>query len=233
MFDISDAHHFRKLIAGWCMIFAPALALAGAIVSPELKTSEGAQLAIVADSADRWYISNLLFLAAIVLAVPAVLGLMHMLRERQVAFGHIGGGLGLFGLLMLMAQTAIAMVVWQMVAGGDRGDMAALWDRVNTTAGTLIPFFIGSFAFGAGFLVLAWGLWEARAVHWTMALCTAAGAVAVNIAFPLGSITLAIVGAAVLFVGLASIGRMVLTESDEEWEHTPEFRGFRPAATAG
>jgi hypothetical protein len=66
-----------------------------------------------------------------------------------------------------------------------------------------------------------------------MAICTAAGAVALNIAFPLGSVTLAIVGAAVLFVGLGSIGRMILTETDEEWEHTPEFHGFRPAATTG
>jgi hypothetical protein len=24
---------------------------------------------------------------------------------------------------------------------------------------------------------------------------------------------------------------MVLLETDEDWEHTPEFKGFRPAAT--
>jgi hypothetical protein len=104
---------------------------------------------------------------------------------------------------------------------------------VNTTTGTFIPFFIGAFAFGAGFLLLAWGLWMARAVHWTMAVCMAAGAVAINIAFPAGSLTLAIVGAAVLFVGLGSIGRIVLAETDEDWEHTPEFRGFGGPVTAG
>jgi hypothetical protein len=26
----------------------------------------------------------------------------------------------------------------------------------------------------------------------------------------------------------AQVGRMVLVESDEDWEHTPEYRGFRP-----
>jgi hypothetical protein len=41
---------------------------------------------------------------------------------------------------------------------------------------------------------------------------------------------MAIVGGALLFVGLASIGRVVLSESDADWEHTPEVKGFRPAA---
>ena len=232
MFDISDAHHFRKMIAGWCMIFSPVLALAATIVSPQLHTDEAAQLAVVGAHPDRWYLSNLFALAAIVLAVPAVLGLMHMLRERRAAVGHVGGGLALFGLLMLMAQTAVAMVVWQMVAGGDQAQMAALWDRVNTTTGMFIPFFLGQFAFGLGFLVLAWGLWMARAVHWTMALCLAAGAVAVNVGFPTASLTLAIIGAAILVVGLGSIGRMVLAETDEDWEHTPEFTGFGPATAS-
>ena len=34
--------------------------------------------------------------------------------------------------------------------------------------------------------------------------------------------------AAFLVVGLGAIGRMVLRETDEAWEHTPEYEGFRP-----
>jgi len=48
---------------------------------------------------DAWYVAQLIGLVSIVLAVPAVLGLMHMLREREVAWGHIGGGLAMLGLL--------------------------------------------------------------------------------------------------------------------------------------
>ena len=41
-----------------------------------------------------------------------------------------------------------------------------------------------------------------------------------------------VVATAILLVGLGSIGRTVLTESVEDWEHTPEHRGgFRPAAS--
>ena len=39
---------------------------------------------------------------------------------------------------------------------------------------------------------------------------------------------LAIVAAALLAVGLGAIGHMVLRESDEAWERTPEYEGFRP-----
>jgi len=31
-----------------------------------------------------------------------------------------------------------------------------------------------------------------------------------------------------MLVAFRSIGWTVLTESDEDWEHTPEFRAFRP-----
>ena len=42
--------------------------------------------------------------------VPAVLGLMHMLREREVAFGHVGGGLAMLGLLAFTGIVAMELV---------------------------------------------------------------------------------------------------------------------------
>ena len=38
---------------------------------------------------------------------------------------------------------------------------------------------------------------------------------------------LAFAGAAVSLIGFGSVGMMVLAETDEEWEHTPEIEGFR------
>src|SRR5436309_2593295 len=99
MFGVSDAHHFRKMVAGFCMVVAPLFALAGFIVHPAVHTNESAQLSVVSAHMDRWYLANLLLFVSVVLAVPAALGLMHMLREREVAFGHVGGGLALMGLM--------------------------------------------------------------------------------------------------------------------------------------
>jgi hypothetical protein len=229
MSHLSDAHHFRKMVAGMCMIFGPLLLLVGLVIHPESKTDEGAQLAVIADNLDQWYVAHLLILISIALAVPAVLGLMHMLRERQVAFGHVGGGLGLLGLLALVGIVTIdGFVGWQAATVGDRGAMTTLFHQLNDTAGVVIPFFAASFAFSVGLVCLAFGLYRARAVQWWMSLFLVVAAACFAVAMPAALDWLAILGGAFLFVGLGSVGRMVMAESDEDWEHTPEYEGFRP-----
>jgi hypothetical protein len=52
----------------------------------------------------------------------------------------------------------------------------------------------------------------------------------VAIGYPAASEIVIIAGAACLTLGVGSIGILVLRESDADWEHTPQFRGFRPAA---
>jgi len=166
---LSDAHHFRRLVAGVCMVVAPLVLLVAMVIHPASDTNEATQVATIADNLDAWYVAHLLALISIGLMVPAVLGLMHMLREREVAFGQLGGGLAMIGLLAFAGIIGMEMAIWQMVAGGS----------TREAVGT--------------------------AMNW-----------------------LAIVDAAFLVVGLGAIGRMVLRETDEAWEHTPEYEGFRP-----
>lgn len=232
MLKVSDPHHFRKTVAGFCMALAPVLLLVGMVVHPERKTDEAAQLAVMADNLDQWFIAHLLVLISLVLAVPAVLGLMHMLREREVAYGHFGGALALTGILAVTGIVAIdGFVGWQMaVAEANRAEMVALLQRLYDTAGIVIPFFIMSFAFGLGMVILAYGLYRARVVQSWMAAFVAIAAILLSVAGPTASDALSVVGAAFLLVGLGAIGRLVLTESDEDWEHTPEYEGFRPLA---
>ena len=232
MSRLSDAHHFRKTVAGICMILAPTLFLVSAILAPSSDNEAGAILGAIADHTDRFYIATLFGIVGTILLVPAVLGLMHMLRERQVALGHAGGGLALLGSLMFMMFWGVSLMEWQMVRGaGSRAEMVALLDRYMHTTGTEVFFFF-SLAFTVGMLVLALGLYRARAVHWSTAGALGAGVVVLQCAFFIGNeAAWFIVAAAMLLVGFATIGRMVLMETDDEWEHTPEFRGFRPAAT--
>jgi hypothetical protein len=102
--SVSDSHHFRKMIAGCCMVAGPLLALAAFVVSPALKDGSAAHVAEVARHQDAFLTSMILSLAAVLLVIGAVLGLMHMLREREVAYGHIGGALALVGLVATTAQ---------------------------------------------------------------------------------------------------------------------------------
>jgi hypothetical protein len=232
--SLSDTHHFRKLVAGACMVLAPILLLVAAVIHPGFETDEAAQLGVIAESRDAWYIATLLGLVSIALAVPAVLGLMHMLREREAAAGHLGGGLALLGLLAFAALAGMAFVAWQMAAtGADQAQMAALLENVRESSGVFFPVYLITYAFALGMLVLAYGLGRARAVPAVMAVCLAIGGVAVVLAAPLGAAWLMIVGAAFLVVGLGSTGLMVLRATDADWENTPHFRGFRPAGGSG
>ena len=55
----------------------------------------------------------------------------------------------------------------------------------------------------------------------------AAGAILLGVGGAAESELFAIVGAVVALVGFGSAGLMVLSETDEAWEHTPEVEGFR------
>src|SRR5207244_10730049 len=99
-------------------------------------TKEAAILRAIGGHADRFYISTLLAIAGIVLLLPAVLGLMHMLRERRVAFGHVGGALALVGVMMFMLFGGVSLVQWQMVRGGaDRAQRVSLPPPFDHPAG--------------------------------------------------------------------------------------------------
>ena len=226
MFGISDAHHFRKMVAGFCMAVAPLFALAGFIVHPAAHSNESAQLNSVSAHMDAWYLSHILLFVSVVLAVPAALGLMHMLREREVAWGHMGGGLAVIGLMAIAGLIGMDMVTWQMGVGA-HGEMASLLHRVDHTTGILIPFVGGALLFGVGYLALAMGLYRARAAASWCAVCLIVGGVAFDVSLLMTSIPLAIVAAAFILVGQGAIGRMVWSETDDAWETTPEYTGFR------
>ena len=224
--SLSDSHHFRKLVAGICMVLAPLFLLASAIIHPETGTSAGSQAIAIARSPDAWYIAHMLALVSSVLAVPAVLGFMHMLRDKHAVEGHLGGALALIGLLAFVGVIAMELTFWR---GGGPVNTAVLIDRTTSSPGIYIPFYVLSFGFAAGMLVLAYGLYAARAVHAAMAGCIAIGALCLAFAFPLAIGWLAVVGAAFLAVGFGTTGLMVLNETDAEWVETPEYHGIRPA----
>src|SRR5215210_5719275 len=108
---LSDAHHFRKLVAGACMVVAPVVLLVAMVIHPASDMDEATQVATIADNLDAWYVAHLLALVAI-----AVLGLL--------AFAGIVG---------------MELAIWQAVAGGSTREAVALLERLNGTAGITIP----------------------------------------------------------------------------------------------
>ena len=58
MNGLSNAHHFRKTVAGICMVVAPLLLLIALIVHPETGTSERSIVAAAAGDPDAWYAAH-------------------------------------------------------------------------------------------------------------------------------------------------------------------------------
>jgi hypothetical protein len=227
---MSRADHVNRLIAGACMILSPLLLLAAVIVMPDISTNEATQLASIAGDSTGWYVASALTLASLALAVPAVLGLAHMLREKQPWLSLAGAGTALVGILASVGAVAIGLVAWQMTKGGAPGQMVLLLERVNDTAGIWIPFTLCGLGVAIGLVLLGGGLALIDAVNPFMALLIAAGGVCAAIGFPLASEALMLIGAAALCLGLGTTGLMVLGETDDDWVHTPAFRGFGPLA---
>lgn len=190
MFGLSDAHHFRKMVAGFCMVFAPLCMLVGFLVDPDAEYA--------------------FLFAGAVLMLPAALGLMHMLREREVAFGHVGGGLSLIGLM------GVASLV-----GMDTGASTDLVDRVNHLSGVATWMFVAAMGLGPGIAILGMGVFRAHAAASWAAACLMIGGIALDVALVASSGGIAIAAAAVMFAGLGATGYAVWRESDDAWEHTP------------
>jgi hypothetical protein len=226
----SDSHHFRKTVAGWCMVVGPMVALVAFVVSPSLESGSAAQVAQAAGHQDRFLLSSLLSLVAVTLVVGAALGMMHMLRERMVAYGHAGGVLALVGLLATMAGIGAQLMLWPMVRDGVQASDVTAWHSLTHDTATVIPLFVVPWLAVLGFAALAMGLYRAHAVDWWMAAMLSLGVLGITLSGPMASLAVGIVGAALFLVGSGSIGLMVLRESDADWEHTPDYSGFRPVA---
>ena len=227
----SHPSRFPKTAAAACMITSPLLLLASAAVSPPLKSSEGAQLAAIAHHPDRDYWFILLGLVGTILLVPAVLGLMHMLRERAPGWGYIGGSLALVGTLLGLVDWGSELVKWQMASpAADRAQMTALLKRFDDTAGSALPLQLSGFAVLVGLVLLAVALYRTRAVPSWTAFGLATGIVLNLAGYVANSVALLTISSAVLLAALGWIGRTVLAEPDADWEHTPEPP--RPAVAA-
>jgi hypothetical protein len=229
MSGFTDSHHFRKTVAGMCMVGAPLFALIAYVVTPKLHTDEAAQLSSIAAHADRWLIAMMLSILAVSCAILATIGLMHMLRERRPMHAAVGGALAFVGLAAWLCQMGVGMALWQMAKDGVQpSDVAAYQGLIDSFGSAFVLFWLPVLT-AAGYVVLAMGLFTARAVDWWMAAMIGIAPVLLVVAGFAASIPVGLIGSVLLLVGLGSTGLMVLRETDAAWEHTPEWRGFRPA----
>jgi hypothetical protein len=179
------------------------------------------QLGIIASDANRWALAHFIITASAVFMAGAVLGLAHLVHERRPGQAIVGGAMGVVGSMALSAVAfAEATYGAQMGRAGAGGSMSDAFGAVATSPASLV-ILVGALMGPLGVIVLGSGIYMAGvAPRWT-AVALMIGAACFVIGLPLALMPLVILGAATQLLGMASIGVMVIGESDEEWMHTP------------
>jgi hypothetical protein len=215
MFNIGNATSFRKTIAGLSLIVAPLTGLIGVSLLPAFTNGMEGELAFIAGNTDRWLLGLYLDLLTWLLLIPAVIGLMHLLRRRAVILGHIGGSLMLVGLFFHAAVLGFQFVEAPLVVSKlDHAQMVALTEQIyehKAFVMLLMPFL----GFYAGLILLAVALWWARVAPSWVAF-TIIAAIAGEFFGPPQVHTHLMLG--LLLVAFGWIGLKVLRMPEARWE---------------
>ena len=220
---MSSASAFRRTVVGLCLVLGPLLLLVATFVIPDEGEEEAEEyLATIADETGRAEAGAILFYLGFVLLTVGIFGIIHLLRNRAVVLGHIGGVLAVVGAISFAALVATTFYDIALAESPDREAAVAIYDSLEDTAGffvVLIPALIGT---ALGLLLLAIGLWRARIAPVWVPIVVLAGLVLVSIGTDLVPVA---IGNALLLAALGYVGAKVLGMGNDEWERGPDPRG--------
>lgn len=217
MLKVTDANNFRRSIAGLSLIVAPLVGLVGALLTPKYTGDLGTELTAISEHTGRWLAGNFLILLSFFLLIPAMLGILQLLRHRSVALGHIGAALVLLGLFFHGAITGFALVEVPLVESGlPRTEMVTFAERMYEGPAFIMILapFIG---FYLGLIILAVALWRAKVVPIWIAGLIVVGLLSEFTGTDVLSPELMF---ALLLVSLGWLGLKVLRMSDAQWAGT-------------
>lgn len=200
---------------GLSLIAAPFIGLVTALLVPKFGDDLGEELEFVASSSTLWMVGTFGLLLANFLLIPAVLGILHLLRKRGAVLGHIGGGLALLGIyfhavVLGFAHTEVPLAQ-SALTKEDKLELVNLMFAHDAFTMVLIPF-IG---FYIGMLLLAVALWRAKVAPIWVPASIIAGLLAPFAAPTAINNELMFL---LLLVGLGWLGLKVLRTEDAEWE---------------
>ena len=224
MLKISDAAHFRRVVAGLCLVAAPALFAVAEIATPQPSGSAAAQLATFAQHREQLVVGVLCGLASSMCFVPALFGLLHKIRDRGVVYAHVAAALIIYGLVTQAALGGINVMFWVMTKPGmNHGAMVNLLNGLqHGTAVAGAPLLAGHYLFAVGVVLLGVAVWRARlAPRWAGILVAL---------FPISDVALSgagdissLISDAIGVVGFAALGWRLLTAPDASWDAPPEI----------
>jgi hypothetical protein len=223
---LSDSVRLRKLVAGISLIGFP---LAG-VISSVFDANEGTGMtgkdlyAIAVAHQGSIMLAAVIFIVSSILTVPALGGILHLVKGRGAGLVHVGAGFALIGAFGHMGYAVWQMMLARVTVDSDGAAMIAYLDRTSVVTDALLPMLI---AVALGLLLVAFALYRAGLTPlWVPGLILTA--VVLEMALDSTSVgeskwlPVAIWGAALVAFGY--VGLRVLTMTVEEWANPREIR---------
>jgi hypothetical protein len=146
------AHHgYRTVIGATSLVVGPALMSVGDLFHPAETWATADQVAIVAQSASRWYTAHLLLFVGMLLLVPGILILTRVAMDRRPATGYAARVLMLASVGAFSAVFVFEMLLGRFIAeGADRAAAVILLQTFQSTQvfvallPGLLAFFVGT-----------------------------------------------------------------------------------------
>lgn len=217
MSELMGAENFRRTVAGLSLICAPLVLLVAMFVHGG--GGDDGLVKAMAESPGRVQAANLLIMLSSVLFVPALVGLLGLVRGRGVVLAHIGVALALIGVVAHAVWAGFQIVLLGLVQSGtvDRARLSELVSGGPPNAGFVIVMLTFMTGFFLGLLFVAGGLWRSGAVpRWA----TACIFLVPFADFVPGGAIVSILGPILALVGLGAAGLKLLSMPDAEWSQT-------------
>jgi hypothetical protein len=226
MLKITDANNFRRTVVGLCLIAAPLVLILSGYIDPDPTGGAADLVQTMAEHPERSQAANIVWIISSILFVPALVGLLYLIRDRGVVLVHIGVGLSLIAAVGRAVWVGFQIVLNGLIQSGiDPEQLSAVVESGPPNAGFVIVLLMSAGCTFLGMIILAISLWRGRVAPLWVAACIIAAIVWVSIP-PLNTIMPQVdIGGALLLVGFGWVGLKVLRMSDADWE-----RGTLPSS---
>ena len=204
-----DARRIPTVSNAAALVLAPLTGLVAALAHPALRPSAAEELQAVADHPTAFYVYAVGILISSILLVPALFGIMGLLRPDHPR-AYVAGAVAQLGMLIAIGDAATEMYVWQM--GSTQGaaePMVALMNHYESATGVATIYNVGALAM-LGIFVIAAALWRSRVAPPWAAGGLAASLVLNIVGFTAASKPALVASYAVMLVAFIGFARLVL-----------------------
>jgi hypothetical protein len=204
-----------------CLVAAPLVAVAARLVGTPWLEEPAEYLADVGAHAARSQAGGLLTMLNAVLFIPAGLALAAAIRPRTPGLAAAGAAMTAVGAVALAGVGMVSLVAAQIARQPERATMVHLWDEFHRDPnGNII--FLALIIGGAGYVVLAVGLYRSHIAPLPAAALVGLGGVGTMLTAP-GPVRALLVGTALLaLIGFSWVAAAVRPRDSQHNTRRPD-----------